>query len=1268
MSDARISASLTRFTHKLVYLSVSLIGFSRTVQALVDSGATLNFIHEALVANLGLITQSCPPIKVRLADGRILAHTNRKVSLKFTIAGVPHTQTFYVAPIGMHSMILGMPWLESVNPVIDWRRKTILSYFVHNTPVLTPVLTPALTSSLATSSELVLSHAKAPADTSPRTEISLANTHPANSKSRPRRSSQSTQKNRRHRPKARKPRSLQDYEPKLPKSPPKVRLTRRINSNDEVYLLHLDEIHSLPEFLCTLEITDPVIPDEYRDLAEVFSKAKSEELPPHRGSLDHAIPLEKDSKPVFGPIYNLSETELQVLREYIDEKLRNGFIRPSTSPFGSPVLFVKKPDGSLRLCVDYRALNRITIKNRYPLPLISELLDRFKGAKYFTRLDVREAFNRLRIALGDEYKTAFRTRYGHFEYLVMPFGLCNAPGSFQAYVNDVIREYLDKFAVAYLDDILIYSNTLEEHILHVRQVLKKLLEHGLFVKLEKCEFHVQKISFLGFVISPEGISMDPAHISTISDWPVPRSVTDIQIFLGFANFYRRFIDGYSRVVLPITSLLRTKGSPPFEWTSAAQDAFERLKVLFTSAPILRHFDPGLPVTLHSDSSGFAISGIISQPHDGLLHPVAYWSRKCTPAECNYDIHDREMLAIVECMKHWRHYLEGSKYPIHVRSDHKNLERFMTTKLLNRRQARWAEILSGYDFVLDHITGTKNPADGPSRRPDYAEDVELPSGALIPQSALRLLPPGAGPAPGNSPSIASAEASLSSSGTRRLASNTPVFANLAVFTVESSLRQRILDALSVDPLADEQRRISATATATANSPWSWENGLLLYKNLIYVPQDDAIRLELLQQHHDSPLAGHFGIAKTHELLSRNYYFPGMLSFVKSYVSTCDLCSRGKAPRHAKHGELSPLPVPSGPWKSVSCDFITDLPPSNGFDSVLVFVDRFTKMSHFTPCLKSTDAPEFASMFLKHVIRLHGIPDSVVSDRGSIFTSHFWKSLSALMNMKQRLSTAFHPQTDGQTERMNQTLEQYLRIYCNYEQDDWANLLSLAEFAYNNSHQPSIDCSPFYANYGYNPEFTLNLRSPISAPAAKSLADSLHSVHERLVENVKSAQDHQARYHNAKHKPVKFNVGDKVWLLSTNIRTVRPSKKLDWKRLGPFSITKCIGTQAYQLALPNSIRIHNVFHVSLLEPYSASAIPGRTPPPPPPVIIDSEQEFEVEQILDSKFIRKRLHYLVQWKGYSISENSWEPDHLLRNSPDLVKSFHSRYPSKPRPHARR
>src|SRR5208282_6156413 len=335
-----------------------------------------------------------------------------------------------------------------------------------------------------------------------------------------------------------------------PRIPPKIRLTTKINSNDEIYLLHLDEITSLPEYLSAVHETaqddpPPSIPQEYADLAEVFSKNKAHELPPHRGPLDHHIHLEEGSKPVFGPIYNLSETELQVLKEYFDENLRKRFIRPSTSPFGAPVLFVKKPDGSLRLCVDYRALNRMTIKNRYPIPLTTEIMDRIRNAKEFTRVDVRDAFHRMRVAEGDEYKTAFRTRYGHFEYLVMPFGLCNAPATFQSYINDALREFLDEFCVAYLDDVLIYTDgTHEEHVQHVRQVLQRLLDHGLYAKLEKCEFHVRETKFLGFIISPDGIAMDPERIVIIVDWPVLNSQHDIRVFLGFANFYRCFVLAY----------------------------------------------------------------------------------------------------------------------------------------------------------------------------------------------------------------------------------------------------------------------------------------------------------------------------------------------------------------------------------------------------------------------------------------------------------------------------------------------------------------------------------------------------------------------------------------------------------------------------------------------------------------------------------------------------------------------------------------------------
>jgi len=304
-----------------------------------------------------------------------------------------------------------------------------------------------------------------------------------------------------------------------------------------------------------------------------------------------------------------------------------------------------------------------------------------------------------------------------------------------------------------------------------------------------------------------------------------------------------------------------------------------------------------------------------------------------------------------------------------------------------------------------------------------------------------------------------------------------------------------------------------------------------------------------------------------------------------------------------------------------------------------------------------------MFLDNVVRLHGISQSLVSDRGSIFTSHFWSSLSNMMGLKQRISTAFHPQTDGQTERMNQTLEQYLRIYCNYQQDNWSNLLSLAEFSYNNAYQSTTKCSPFYANYGYHPTFNLDIRqSRLSAPAAKTFAESLQSLHDILTENIKSAQDHQAKYYDAKHKRVEFSVGDKVWLLSPNIRTERPSKKLDWKRLGPFTITSRIGTQAYRLELPSSMHVHPVFHVSLLEPHKPSTITGRSLPPPPPVVINAEKEFEVEEVLDSKFTRNRLFYLVKWKGYPVSENSWEPAVNLKNAPELVNSFHSKYPAKP------
>jgi hypothetical protein len=398
----------------------------------------------------------------------------------------------------------------------------------------------------------------------------------------------------------------------------------------------------------------------------------------------HPVDLKEGHSPPFGPIYGLSEPELQALRDYLIENLAKGFIQHSKSPADAPILFVKKKDGSLRLCVDYRGLNKITKKNRYPLPLISGLLDRLRTRKIFTKLDLRGAYNLLRIRPGDEWKTAFRTRYGHFEYTVMLFGLTNALAVFQHLMNDIFREYMDEFVMVYLDDILIFSKDQETHDKHVRLVLATLREHGLYAKMEKCEFDKSSVAFFGYVISPDGIFMDKSKVETIQCWATPSSIKDVQRFLRFTNFYHRFIKGYSKITTPLTTL--TCKDKPFSWNPTAWAAFDTLKVAFTFAPcILIHPDPAKPFIVEIDAINFTLGAILSQfGIDGLLHPVAFYSRKLTSAEINYQVYDKELLAIITAFEQWRPYLAGAQHRVQVLTDHKNLLYFTTTRTLNRR--------------------------------------------------------------------------------------------------------------------------------------------------------------------------------------------------------------------------------------------------------------------------------------------------------------------------------------------------------------------------------------------------------------------------------------------------------------------------------------------------------------------------------------------------------------------------------------------------------
>uniref|UniRef100_A0A8C2GHW3 Gypsy retrotransposon integrase-like protein 1 n=1 Tax=Cyprinus carpio TaxID=7962 RepID=A0A8C2GHW3_CYPCA len=496
-----------------------------------------------------------------------------------------------------------------------------------------------------------------------------------------------------------------------------------------------------PLSVCATSIESPMerrsvdIPSCYAPFSDVFCPKRASKLPPHR-PWDCAIDLLPGESVPRGRIYPLSIPEEKAMEEYIKEALAQGYIRPSTSPAASSFFFVEKKDGGLRPCIDYRALNQLTVKFRYPLPLVPAALEHLRGATVFTKLDLRSAYNLIRIREGDEWKTAFITPTGHYEYLVMPYGLVNAPSVFQDFIHEVLREFLHKFVLVYIDDILIYSRSLTEHRHHVAEVLKRLREYQLYLKAEKCSFHQPSVQFLGYNIDSSGIRMDEGKVDAIRNWPTPTTIKELQRFLGFSNFYRRFIQNYSCITSPLTSLLRNKPKS-LSWTSSATEAFATLKEAFTTAPLLVHPDPDKPFIVEVDASTTGVGAVLSQQqgNPSRLHPCAFFSRKLNPAEVNYDIGNRELLAIKLALEEWRHWLEGARHPFQVLTDHKNLEYLKMAKRLNPRQARWALFFTRFDFTISYRPGSKNiKADALSRCHTPEENSEEPE-PILPERLL-----------------------------------------------------------------------------------------------------------------------------------------------------------------------------------------------------------------------------------------------------------------------------------------------------------------------------------------------------------------------------------------------------------------------------------------------------------------------------------------------------------------------------------------------------
>jgi hypothetical protein len=908
------------------------------------------------------------------------------------------------------------------------------------------------------------------------------------------------------------------------------------------------------------------------------------QLPPSRGEFDHAIVLKQaDVEPVKRKAIALNVRQQHELKKTLDELLAAGLIRKSSSAWAAPVFFVAKDGGAaLRMVVDYRWLNDKVQRNSTSLPRFDELIARLGKARVFSKLDLRSGYHQVRMRESDISLTAFITSFGHFEWLVMPFGETNAPATFvQLMTQLVLKDFVDQFVIGFMDDVLIYSETEEEHVEHVRAVLKQLEHHRLFLKPTKCKWMVDEVEFLGHRIraGPSGTEIAATHdkVEAVRVWPVPRTVTELRSFLGFVNYYREHIDNFARIAVPLTE--RTKVGEhgkalPLVWTNVEQAAFDALKQALCNAPTLAVADDSKPFILHTDASEFAIGAVLSQNGpDAKPKPVGYMSRKLSGAQLNWTVYEKELFAVISALQHWSMHLMGTSETVVVYTDHASLQYLLRQPKLTARQSRWSALLSSYNIELRYVQGKVNSAaDALSRRPDHDDGPEQRQLTMSSIAKSQLL------------GGLDQEAATINSAT--------VKASMDLLVLLEEIRKGYAEDEDCGRLLANPEQFH----------YQLREGLLIRhgdSGGIYVPNVPRLRTALLREAHDAATSGHMGVMKTHERLAQDFYWPRMRKDVNDYVASCSQCLANKPSNTKPAGLLMPI-EPQCKAHTITMDFIGPLPrTARNKDYILVIVDKFTKRAWYVPTKQRVTGREVAGLVFDTVVRHQGLPRVIISDRDPRFTGAFWRALWSRCGTKLAMSTAYHPQSDGQTERQNRTLEETLRAYVNKRGSDWDLHLGTAELAYNSATHAVTKLSPIKLDGGIDARLPINLAASGAGSDENMDVDEFLARHEQnyvhAIARMDSAQQRQAAYANQHRRAEQYAVGDKAWLSTANLRIRgRHPSKLAARFLGPFEVTRVLGDVNVELRLPAHWSIHPRFHVSRLRKHRENdedRFPGR-----------------------------------------------------------------------------